>query len=81
MNLGRFFSFTSVLVVILAVVLIGKGMSALQEAGWIGVNVLTAIPRIEWLGVYPTTETMTAQILVGLIALAGFGAFSRKPHK
>ncbi|WP_331351718.1 cytochrome c/FTR1 family iron permease [Cellvibrio sp. UBA7671] len=70
--LGTFFSFTSILVVVLAVVLIGKGVSALQEAGWIGVTLIT-IPRVEWLGLYPTLETFISQIIVGLIALGGFG--------
>lgn len=72
MPLGTFFSVTSILVVVLAVVLIGKGVSALQEAGWIGVTLMN-IPRVEWLGLYPTVETLTSQVIVALIALGGFG--------
>lgn len=72
MPLGTFFSVTSILVVVLAVVLIGKGVSALQEAGWIGVTLIT-IPRVEWLGLYPTLETFASQAIVALIALGGFG--------
>ncbi|MGV8837982.1 FTR1 family protein, partial [Cellvibrio sp.] len=72
MPLGTFFSFTSILVVVLAVVLIGKGVSALQEAGWIGVTLIT-IPRIEWLGLYPTLETFISQIIVAFVAAGGFG--------
>ncbi len=71
MPIGRFFSITSVLVAILAVVLIGKGAAALQEAGWLSVNPL-ALPRIELLGMYPTLETAVAQVVVALIAIAGF---------
>lgn len=73
MPIGKFFSFTSILVAILAVVLAGKGISALQEAGWIGVHPLLMMPRVEWLGLYPTLETVAAQILVALVALVGFG--------
>jgi high-affinity iron transporter len=72
MPLGTFFSVTSILVVVLAVVLIGKGVSALQEAGWLGVTLMN-IPRVEWLGLYPTLETFTSQVIVTLIALGGFG--------
>lgn len=72
MPLGTFFSVTSILVVVLAVVLIGKGVSALQEAGWIGVTLMN-IPRVEWLGLYPTLETLISQVIVGLVALGGFG--------
>ncbi|MFT3800197.1 MAG: cytochrome c/FTR1 family iron permease [Burkholderiaceae bacterium] len=71
MPIGRFFSITSVLVAVLAVVLIGKGAAALQEAGWLSVNPI-ALPRIELLGIYPTLETAAAQIVVALIAIAGF---------
>jgi high-affinity iron transporter len=72
MPLGKFFSVTSVFVAVLAVVLIGKGASALQEAGWLSVTPLGA-PRIELLGLHPTLETVAAQVLVALIAFVGFG--------
>lgn len=72
MPLGTFFSVTSILVVVLAVVLIGKGVSALQEAGWIGVTLIN-IPRVEWLGLYPTLETFIPQIIVAFVAAGGFG--------
>jgi len=70
--IGKFFSYTSVFVATLAVVLIGKGISALQEAGWIGATPLD-FPRVELLGIYPTTQTLTAQALVALILVVGFG--------
>ncbi len=46
MPIGKFFSITSVLVAALAVVLIGKGVAGLQEAGWKGVHPVMA-PRNE----------------------------------
>ncbi len=72
MPIGKFFSITSVLVAVLSVVLIGKGVAGLQEAGWVGANPMLA-PRIDLLGIYPTLETVGAQLVVLLIALAGFG--------
>ncbi len=72
MPIGKFFSATSFLVGFLAVVLIGKGASALQEAGWIGATPVNG-PRMEWLGVYPTAQTLTTQILMLAIVLIGFG--------
>jgi high-affinity iron transporter len=72
MPIGRFFSITSVLVAALAVVLIGKGVAALQEAGWVGVHPVWA-PRVDFLGILPTAETLLAQLAVLLIACSGFG--------
>lgn len=80
MPLETFFSFTSILVMILAVILTGKGVSALQEAGWIGVS-LFAAPRVEWLGLYPTLETFTAQIAVALIAWGYFSVNWLKTYR
>jgi high-affinity iron transporter len=50
--IGRFFSISSILIAVMAVILIGKGVAALQEAGWISQTPL-ALPRIEWIGLYP----------------------------
>ncbi|MYM85453.1 c-type cytochrome [Duganella sp. FT50W] len=72
MPISKFFSYTSVLVAALAVVLIGKGVSALQEAGWVAAHVVSG-PRVDWLGLYPTLETVLAQAVVGLAAFGGFG--------
>lgn len=82
MPIGRFFSITSILVAVLAVILIGKGVAALQEAGWIGVHPVWA-PRIEVLGVMPTAETLLTQLIVLILAVSGFGLnlfWARKPH-
>ncbi len=69
--IGRFFSASSWLVAVLAVVLTGKGMAALQEAGWIAPSVLTA-PRFELLGVYPSTIGLAAQAVVLAVVLGFF---------
>lgn len=69
--IGKFFAWSSALIAVLAVVLAGKGVAALQEAGWIGLGAV-ATPRIDWLGVFPTWQTLLAQLLVLLVAAAGF---------
>ncbi len=72
MPIGKFFAASSMLVAVLAVVLAGKGVAGLQEAGWLGVNPVAG-PRIEVLGVFPSTETLVAQVVVLAISLVGFG--------
>ena len=68
----QFFSWSSILIAILAVVLAGKGIAGLQEAGILGVVPLANIPRIELLGLFPTTETVLAQTAAILVLVAGF---------
>lgn len=69
--IGQFFSISSILIAVLAVVLVGKGIAALQEAGWVPQALIEA-PRIDWLGVYPTTQSLLAQLVVAVIAAMGF---------
>lgn len=69
--IGKFFAWSSALIAVLAVVLAGKGVAALQEAGWIGLGAVAA-PRVDWLGVFPTWQTLLAQLLVLLVAAVGF---------
>jgi high-affinity iron transporter len=70
--IGRFFSLSSILMAILSVVLVGKGVAALQEAGWIDVHPVARIPRVEILGLYPTVETVTVQLVTIAILVVGF---------
>ena len=76
MPIGKFFSASSILVAVLAVVLIGKGVKALQEAGIISAHPIGFV-RLEFLGVYPTDETLFAQVIVAAVALLGFWVSSR----
>ena len=69
--IGKFFSWSSALVAVLAVVLTGKGIAALQEAGWIGSKTLGAV-RIELLGVYPSAQVLLAQLAMVALVAAGF---------
>jgi high-affinity iron transporter len=69
--IGQFFSWSSMLVAVLAVVLTGKGIAALQEAGWVNAYE-TSTPRIDFLGVYPSLQVLGAQLLVAAIVVTGF---------
>lgn len=69
--IGKFFQFSSWLVAVLAVVLTGKGIAALQEAGWIEPHAISA-PRLEFLGVYPSSVGLVAQAIVLVACLYFF---------
>lgn len=69
--IGRFFSWSSGLIAVLAVVLAGKGIAGLQEAGVLSVTPLDA-PRIVWLGLFPNAEGLLTQGLVVVVVIAGF---------
>lgn len=69
--LGKFFLASSALIAVLAVVLAGKGIAALQEAGWIDVTA-APVPRVDVLGVFPTWESLGAQAIVISVLALGF---------
>ncbi|MFA7484063.1 MAG: FTR1 family protein [Vulcanimicrobiota bacterium] len=70
--IGKFFAYSSTLIAILAVVLVGKGVAALQEAGYLAIHMLVGFPRIAVLGMYPTMEGAAAQMMMILLLAAGF---------
>lgn len=75
--IGKFFAYSSALIAVLAVVLIGKGVSALQEAGYLAIYPLAGVPQIELLGLFPTTEGVLAQIVMIVLLAIGFSYNSR----
>lgn len=76
--IAQFFTYSAFLIAVLAVVLAGKGVAALQEAGMLDIRPLAAIPRIELLGVFPTWEGLSAQILTISTIVVGFWLTRRK---
>lgn len=76
--IAQFFSYSSILIAVLAVVLAGKGVAGLQEAGMLDVRPLAALPRIEVLGVFPTWEGLLAQLLTLTVVVVGFWAAGRR---
>ena len=69
--IAQFFRYSAILIAVLAVVLAGKGIGALQEAGTIGITPLAAVPRVAMLGLFPTVEAVAAQLL--MLAALAFG--------
>ena len=70
--IGKFFAYSSALVAVLAVVLAGKGVAALQEAGMISIHPLVDWPRLSILGVFPTLQGVAIQFLTLVVLIAGF---------
>jgi high-affinity iron transporter len=71
--IGKFFTYSSALVAVLAIVLAGKGVAALQEAGLLGIHPLSTLPRISILGIFPTLQGVVVQIATLLALAIGFG--------
>ncbi len=68
---GKFFYATSILLYGLAVVFIGQGIASFQESDWIGATFVDYVPTIPTLGLYPTVQSIAAQL-----ALIGFATAS-----
>ncbi len=68
----QFFRYSAVLIAVLAVVLAGKGIGALQEAGVLSVTLLEGLPRVDLIGFYPAAEPIAAQVITAAILFFGF---------
>lgn len=65
----KIFGISSVLMIVLAFVLAGKGFHALQEMGAVGITRAPLNFRTELFGIYPTRETWLAQLAVLTLAI------------
>lgn len=63
----QLFLYSSWIIMLLAIILMGKGVHSLQESGWISVTGYTWLIRIDWLGLYPTLETILAQLALIMV--------------
>jgi high-affinity iron transporter len=79
--IAKFFSYSSALIAVLAVVLAGKGVAALQEAGLMGVLPVSWAPRIDILGLHPTVQGLVAQGATLAVLLVGFGRNRRSSNR
>lgn len=70
--IAKFFAYSAWLMAILTIVLAGKGVSALQEAGIIDIAPLGGGIRVSMLGIFPTLQSMGAQLLMLIAVLGGF---------
>ena len=74
-----FFRYSAILIAILTVVLAGKGIGALQEAGILPVTPVAGVPRMAMLGLFPTAEAIGAQLAAIAAILLGFRLAGKKP--
>lgn len=71
--LTMLFQVCSWTMMVLAVILIGKGIHSLQEAGFVGVSTAGIPVRVDLLGIYPSYQTLLAQLfLIGLFGVLLF---------
>ena len=63
----QLFQYSSWIILLLAIILMGKGIHSLQESGWISVTGFTWLFRLDWLGFYPTLETILAQVTLVIV--------------
>lgn len=70
--IAEFFRYSSILIAALAVVLAGKGIAAIQEAGLLGVTPVDGIPQIDAVGLHPSAQVILAQVMVATALAAGF---------
>ena len=75
--IARFFSATTYLLLGLSLVLIGKGVIALQEAAIIGISPLPITFEIDWIGLKSTWQSLLAQISI-LIVFFVFAVRSKR---
>lgn len=73
----RLFGITSLIMIVLAIILTGKGLHALQETGILSISASPLPFRIDLVGFYPTLETLLSQALV-LILCVSVWFYTRK---
>lgn len=78
--LHPFFLITSALLAVLAVTFAGGGVHSLIEGDAIGGTYLASMPTNEWLGLYPYTETIVAQVIAAVVIIGLFVVFGIRRH-
>jgi high-affinity iron transporter len=68
--IGPVFTATSVLLYVLAVIFAGQGVASFQESGVIGATFVGHVPTLPMLGLYPTIQTLIAQGILLVLAMA-----------
>ncbi|MFQ5857044.1 MAG: FTR1 family protein [Anaerolineae bacterium] len=71
--LRPFFMVTSLILYYLAFSFAGKGIRSLQEAGVLGVTPVEGAPTVSVLGIFPSVETLLAQLVLVVLFLLGLG--------
>jgi high-affinity iron transporter len=74
--LGPFFTAMALLMAVMAVAFAGQGVKALQEANLVGVHPVPFI-TVPVLGIFPTLQTLGAQLLALAVAVLGYVGMNR----
>lgn len=74
----EYFLYSSLFVGFIAIVIAGKAAKSLQEAGWLQVTQVP-VPKFDWLGLFPTSQTLAIQAAVLTVVVIGFWLNNRKP--
>lgn len=69
------FAVTGILLLVLAFSFAGQGVAELQEAGMMPMTPLAWLPSFPFLGVFPTLQTLAAQLVVAAAFLAAVAWF------
>ncbi|MGE7763388.1 FTR1 family protein [Peribacillus sp. NPDC097895] len=68
-----FFKVATILIYVLAFKILGVSIHSLQVSQMIQTNTISSFPFVEWIGLYPTVETLVPQaVLILLIALVTY---------
>ena len=70
--LKLFFTVTALFLFIMAFIFTGKSILELQIAGLVSMTSLSGFPQISLLGIFPTLETMAAQLILLVLATFSF---------
>jgi high-affinity iron transporter len=81
MPLRYFFGATGTLLYVMAFIFAGNGIKELQAAGWVPSTPVGFPPQVPFLGIYPTLETLAAQVLMLLAFVATSVWVARENHR
>ncbi len=65
----KLFNLSAGVILALAVILTGKGFHAFQESGWVSITSFPLNLRSDFVGLYPTFETLLSQVVVCIICI------------
>ena len=68
--IGPVFTATSVLLYALAMIFAGQGIASFQESGVISATFVSHVPTVPMLGLFPTIQTLIAQGILLILAMA-----------
>lgn len=68
--LKLFFTLSAALLFSMSVTFVGKGVLELQVSGWLSTTAIDFVPTVSWLGLFPSAESVLAQLLFLILPTA-----------